>query len=76
MDEELKIANEQYRDEIINGWQNQVFCKNRLRKIFVKQKDSNFAVFNDTMDELFIVIGNSRESFLNDVAEVVMRFLR
>ena len=67
----------QYRQTLIQGYQNEIFLAERLKRLFFRIKtDEDKAIHNDIYDDIVILIAGKRDELLADIAKVITGYMR
>ena len=67
----------QHRNVLIQGYQNEVFLAERLKRLFFEIKnDEDKAIHNDMYNDLILLIGGKRDQLLKDIAKVITGYMR
>lgn len=67
----------EYRIKLIQGYQNEIFLAEKLKRIFFRIKnDEDKAIHNDFYDDLIVLIGGQRDSLLKDIAKLLRGYMR
>ena len=71
------IVKEETRKVLIQGYQNEDFLAERLKRIFFHIKnDKDRVIHNDTYNDLIILIAGKRDELLKDIAKLIIGYMR
>jgi len=67
----------QHRKILIQGYQNEVFLAEKLKRIFCGiRNEKDVAIHNDFYDDLILLIAGKRDDLLKDVAKLITGYMR
>ena len=73
----MATVNEQTRQVLIQGYRNELFLAEKLKRIFCGiESDVDKAIHNDFYDDLLILIAGKREELLKEIAKLIMGYMR
>ena len=67
----------EYRKKLIQGYQNEIFLAEKLKRLFFKIKnDEDMAIHNDFYEDLIVLIAGKRDELLKGIAKLITGYMR
>ena len=67
----------EYRKTLIQGYQNEIFLAEKLKRIFFKiNNEEDMAIHNDFYEDLIVLIAGKRDELLKDIAKLITGYMR